>query len=199
MNKAEMDLRAPVYSVNLDKERLEIQRMVTLIRNEDYHSDTWCESTVDYAWYEVNPADSDENKRGSDITLYGPYNTTEIDLKGFQSSYDTVALTVERSDDDVTWRDALSNKKITDMFIFINELGDMYMLSMNKARKLAEDALAKKPNACKIVRVLPKTAGHYQKVMKIPLEELEHLADKVPPYEGRIITGETLDVFPLLH
>lgn len=167
-----IDLRAPVYDVNLDKEREELKRFINFIKFYDF---------FECLAYEVNPANSSKNLMGSDITLYGPYNGMEVDLKGFNSDYKTVALTVQRSDDNISWRDALSNKKITDEFVFIDELGNMYGLTMDKARELYKN------NTYKVVDVPAETAGHYQKAMIIPLKELEHLASKVAPYTGRII------------
>jgi hypothetical protein len=179
MNKSEVNLRAPIYDVNLDKEREELKRFINYLKFYPGFFETY--------YYEVNPANSSKNLMGSDITLYGPRDAVEVDLKGFDSKYKTVALTVQRSDDDVVWRDALSEKKITDSFVFIDELGNMYGMSMIAARKLAKDALDKKPNAYKITEVPAETAGHYQKALIIPLKDLEPLASLVPPYTGRII------------
>lgn len=169
----EVNLRAPVYNVNLDKERDELRRFIYFIKFYNF---------FDYPRYKINPTNSLKNIMGSDITLYDfEGNTTEIDLKGFNSNYKTVALTVKRSDDNVVWRDALSNKKITDEFVFIDELGNMYGLMMDKAREFCKN------NTYKVVDVPAETAGHYQKAMIIPLKDLEPLASLVPPYTGRII------------
>jgi hypothetical protein len=192
--------RNSVYSDNLGKERLEIQRIVNLIRNRDLQSDAWREATVDYSYYKINPENSDENKKGSDVTLSDAYgNTTEIDLKGFKSSYDTVALTIDRSYDGTHWFNKLSGHFTTDMFVFIDELGNAYGLTIEKARELADGKPCRHSDGtikpCEIRTVSPKKAGWWNKMMKIPLGELIHLADNVPLRSGRFITGEVIYAF----
>lgn len=143
------------YQVNLAKEQKITQIFIEWCKRNHYR-------------YRVNPTDSSANLLGSDVTLSKSGNHYECDLKGFQSSYDTVALSYERSLDGIHWTKIFNNNKITTHYIFIDpNTEDIYCISYENVKLLFDE--------CEKREVSDKTAGHHQKIIKIPIEYLSFL------------------------
>ena len=142
----ERNTRDASYGVNLDKEA----------RITKVYCD-WCDKHG--ISYEVNPADSKMNCLGCDVTVNNGHKAY-IDIKGCVSRYDTVCLTYERSYDGKNWRPVLNEHKITSAYVFIDELDNIYSISMHELKE-AFDSFKK-------TTASPDKAGHWQRVILIP-------------------------------
>jgi hypothetical protein len=143
--------RHPIYYDNLKTEE----------RNMAVFLD-WCKTN--HFRYKLHPNDTAMNMKGSDITIARSGHKFEIDIKGCQSEYATVALSYERSEDGVNYFPTLGEHKNTDYFVFIDENGCIYSISMN-------DVLLYKDSFSKTI-VPPEKGGHWNKVVIIPKELL---------------------------
>ena len=127
----------------------------------------WCKNN--HVRYRINPTDSSKNLLGSDITIRYNNKTYEVDLKGCQYRYDTVALSYSRSYDGIHWADCLAkSNKITDLYVFIDELDNIYGITREEVIFRFDDY--RKSEAAK------ENAGHHNKVIIIPKDELRILS-----------------------
>lgn len=153
----ELQLRHQSYNENLIKEKFNYKRFIEYLNF--------------YGWsWEINPENSEKNCHGSDITITKDGKTYEVDLKGCQSKYDTVALSYQRSYDGVNWFSTLKETKITDWFVFVDELGNLYKIDFKEV--LVNINSYKKSTASK------NKAGHFNKVLLIDKDCLERLIMK---------------------
>ena len=123
----------------------------------------WCKDN--HYRYRVNPTDTSANLLGSDITIQKSGIKYEVDLKGCQYKYNTVALSYQRSYDGHTWKDCLSSKtKITDLYVFIDELNNIYGIT--------RDEILFRFNKYHKTNGSLENCGHYQKLILIPKDDL---------------------------
>lgn len=148
-------LRDKSYAENLKKENKLTETFIN-----------WCKNN--HIRYRINPTDSSKNLLGSDVTIKYNNRIYEVDLKGTQYRYDTVALSYSRSYDGIRWEDCLTkSNKITDVYIFIDELDNIYGITREEVIFRFDDY--KKSEASK------ENAGHHNKVIIIPKDELRIL------------------------
>lgn len=153
--KNERKWRNSSYQTNLAKEQKITEIFIKWCKRNHYR-------------FRINPTDSSANLLGSDVTISKSGSHYEIDIKGFRSSYDTVALSYERSLDGIHWTKLFNSNKITTHYVFIDpETEDIYCISYENVKFIFDD--------CEKVEVSAQTAGHYQKIIKIPIEYLSFL------------------------
>lgn len=151
----ERENRDVSYYRNLEKEKKLTETFIN-----------WCKNN--HIRYRINPTDSSKNLLGSDVTIKYNDRIYEVDLKGTQYRYDTVALSYSRSYDGIRWEDCLTkSNKITDLYIFIDELDNIYGITREEVIFRFDDY--KKSEASK------ENAGHHNKVIIIPKDELRIL------------------------
>lgn len=151
----EKELRDESYKTNSSKEDLE--------RN---FFDSVLAPYFNIKKYKHNPIDSWANKAGSDVTAYFGNIKRQIDLKGYDDNYDTVALSYGRSYDGEKWFSPMIGKITTDWFFIDPEARTCYVLTLgrwNEIRNTPEiwQSLERRT-------VEPSRGGHWQKVVKIP-------------------------------
>lgn len=139
------------------------------LRKEARITDIYCKWCKEHGkQFRINPTDTEMNRKGSDITVYGEGGRkSEIDLKGCQNKYANVCLSYERSYDSIHWFSTLDGK-ITTSYVFIDELDNIYSISMYEL-KLLFDTFKK-------TEVSPKTGGHWQRCILIPKTMLHKLS-----------------------
>ena len=150
----ERSLRDESYEENLSYERHITEVFIR-----------WCK--INGFRYRINPTDSSFNLLGSDVTIKKGNIKYEVDLKGCRHKYNTVALSYERRYDGITWRQIFNDKKITDLYVFIDELDNIYGIT--------KDEILFRFDFFKKTTVDKQTAGHFQKCILIPKEELKLL------------------------
>ena len=151
----EKQLRNSSYANNLDTEKYEYSVFIKWLNENGYT-------------YTINPADSEKNIHGSDITITKNGYTHEIDLKGCKSQYECVPLSYARSYDGVYWFNPLNrNSKITTDFVWIDEVGNIYSKSF--------DNILEELDSYRKTRANINRAGHFNKVVLISKDGLIRL------------------------
>lgn len=151
----EKALRNEIYKSNSDKEDLEREFF-----------DSVLVPYFNIKKYRHNPTDSWANKSGSDVTAYFGNIKRQIDLKGYDDSYDTVALSYGRSYDGENWFSPMIGKITTDWFFIDPEAGTCYILTLSRWNEIRNTPEIWQSLERRTVE--PSRGGHWQKVVKIP-------------------------------
>ena len=151
----EKQLRDKSYKTNSDKEELERK--------------FWDDVLAPYfgvTKYQHHPEDTWYNKAGNDCTAWFGKIKRNLDFKGYQDNYDTVAISYKRSYDGVKWMDTMLGKITTDWVFIDPEAKTCYIMT-----KSIWDEIRGTPEIWQSLErrtVEPSRGGHWNKVVKIP-------------------------------
>ena len=115
--------------------------------------------------YIVRPTDHPRNLLGEDVYIKKGDFTASIDLKGFRAGYEHAPLSYERYENGY-WHKLFNNHKITTHYCFINidDPTEIYFIPYKEVLLHFDDY--------EKTEVSSATAGHPQKIIKIPIDTL---------------------------
>lgn len=152
--KNERKCRDSSYEANLSKEKKITETFIK-----------WCK--CNRYRYRINPTDSFKNCIGEDAYISKHGVSASVDIKGFHTGYENVPLTYERSLDNIHWTKIFNGKKITDYYCFICiETEEVYFIS--------KDEILLNFDSYKKTTADAKNAGHWQKLLLIPIINLHY-------------------------